>query len=97
MKIMSLFVKNECQKINVKQTAKIMKKLILNPTRDTVTLCLPKDWVGKPVICYLKDSAEEETEMIGIASEDAIFYQAAHYRRLAKRRPRKKRLRRRYL
>ena len=76
---------------------KIMKKLILNPTKDTVTLCLPEDWVGKTLICLLKEPAEENFEMVGIASEDAIFYRAEHFRKLAKRRPRNKRLRRRYL
>ena len=74
-----------------------MKKLILNPAKDTVTLCLPEDWVGKTVICLLKDPTEEETEMVGYASEDAILYRAERYKRLAKRKLRKKRLRRRQL
>ena len=52
-----------------------MKKLILNPKQDTVTICLPENWVGKPVICFLKDPAEEEMDMVGMASEDAIFYE----------------------
>ena len=30
-----------------------MKKIILLPQKDTVTLCLPKEWVGIPVICKL--------------------------------------------
>jgi len=74
-----------------------MKKLILNPAKDTVTLCLPEDWVGKTVICLLRDPEEDNMEMVGYASEGAIFYQAEHYRSLAKRKPRRKRLRRRQL
>ena len=79
------------------QTEKIMKKLILNPVKDTVTLCLPEEWVGRTVICLLKDPGEEEVEMVGYASEGAIFYQAERYRHLAKRKPRVKRLRRKLL
>ena len=89
--------KNRCQKTIMPKTEKIMKKLILNPAKDTVTLCLPEDWVGKKVICLLKDPTEEEMEMVGYASEGAIFYQAERYKRLAKRKLRKKRLRRRQI
>ena len=89
------FLKIRCQKSIMQKIESIMKKLILNPVKDTVTLCLPEDWVGKTVICLLKDPGEEEVEMVGLASEGAIFYQAERYRRLAKRRPRRKRLRRR--
>lgn len=74
-----------------------MKKLILNPKKDTITICLPENWIGKPVICFLRDPDEECSEIVGMASEDAIFYQAEHFRKLAKRRPRRNRFRRRYL
>ena len=30
-----------------------MKKLILRPTKDSITICLPEDWVGKPISCIL--------------------------------------------
>ena len=30
-----------------------MKKIILFPKTDTVILCLPEEWVDKPVICKL--------------------------------------------
>jgi len=30
-----------------------MKKIILLPQKDTVTICLPEQWVGIPVICKL--------------------------------------------
>ena len=73
-----------------------MKKIIITPVRDTVTICLPQDWVGKTVICLLKSPYEkEEMEVVGMASEDAIFYQAEHFRKWAKRNPRTKRLRKR--
>jgi len=89
--------KNRCQKSIIQKTESIMKKLILNPVKDTVTLCLPEDWVGKTVICFLRDPNEEEVDMVGYASEGAIFYQAERYRRLAKRKLRRKRLRRRHV
>lgn len=74
-----------------------MKKLILNPKTDTVTLCVPRTWVGKTIICLLKEPFEEEMEVVGEASEDSILYQAEHFRKIARRKPRNKRLRRRYL
>ncbi|MCR4680668.1 MAG: hypothetical protein K5636_03540 [Bacteroidales bacterium] len=74
-----------------------MKKLILSPKKDTVILCLPSDWVGKTIICLLKEPFEAEIEMVGQASEDAIFYRADKYRKIAKRQPRKQRLRKRLL
>ena len=36
------------------QTVDDMKKLLLLPKTDTVTICLPMDWVGRPIICILK-------------------------------------------
>ena len=30
-----------------------MKKIILLPQNDTVTICLPEQWVGIPIICKL--------------------------------------------
>jgi len=30
-----------------------MKKIILLPKTDTVTLCLPEEWVGVPIVCRL--------------------------------------------
>jgi len=30
-----------------------MKKIILLPKTDTVILCLPKEWIGVPIICKL--------------------------------------------
>lgn len=36
-----------------------MKKLLLTPTKDSITICLPTDWVGKPISCILQCEAEE--------------------------------------
>lgn len=74
-----------------------MKKLILTPQKDTVTLCLPHDWVGKPLMCILQHPHERsafpiESEYVSELREDAIGYHANHYR--MKRKQRRKRLRR---
>lgn len=69
------------------------KKLILTPKRDSILICLPPEWVGKPLVCTL--ASMEEDEMVSQVSEGAIQYQAARFRRPKKeRRSRKKRLRR---
>ena len=73
-----------------------MKKLILTPQKDTVTLCLPQEWVGKPLVCVLRHPEEKnayptESEFVAEVREDRIGYQVSRYRQV--RRPRKKRLR----
>ena len=73
-----------------------MKKLILTPQKDTVTLCLPQEWVGKPIVCVLRRPEEKstyptESEFVSEVREDHIGYQVTRYRQV--RRPRKKRLR----
>lgn len=30
-----------------------MKKMVLLPKTDTVTLCLPEEWIGIPIVCKL--------------------------------------------
>ena len=74
-----------------------MKKLILTPQRDTMTICLPHDWVGKPLVCVLSHPYEKyaypiESEFVSEIREEAIGYHAALYRQKCK--PRRKRLRR---
>jgi hypothetical protein len=32
-----------------------MKKLLITPTTDTITLCLPREWVGKSIVCTLRE------------------------------------------
>ncbi len=73
-----------------------MKKLILTPQKDTVTICLPQEWVGKPLVCVLRHPDENgayptESEFVSEIREESIGYQASRYRQ--RRRPRKKRLR----
>jgi hypothetical protein len=45
-----------------------MKKLLFTPTTDTVTLCLPKEWVGKLIICTLR---EEHADSLVVAVAEA--------------------------
>ena len=73
-----------------------MKKLFITPQKDTVTLCLPLEWVGKPLVCILTHPDEKpeypyETEFVSEVREGSIGYNEFIFKR--KRRPRKKRLR----
>ena len=73
-----------------------MKKLILTPQKDTVTICLPQEWVGKPLVCVLRHPEEKgtyppESEFVSEVREESIGYLASRYRKTRK--PRKKRLR----
>lgn len=75
-----------------------MKKLILTPQKDTLTICLPHDWVGKPLLCILRHPEERsayplESEFISSIREDRIGYNVMPFRQV-RRKPRKKRLRR---
>ncbi len=54
------------------QTENAMKKLILLPKTDTVTICLPIDWVGRPIICILK------TQDYPVHSEDVQEQESAY-------------------
>lgn len=74
-----------------------MKKLFITPQKDTVTLCLPSEWVGKPLVCVLHHPDEKATypidsEFVSEVREDSFAYNALRYRQ--RRKPRKKRLRR---
>jgi hypothetical protein len=31
-----------------------MKKIVIFPKTDTVTLCLPEQWIGIPIVCEMK-------------------------------------------
>ncbi len=75
----------------------IMKKLILTPQKDTFTICLPHDWVGRPLVCILRHPEEkgaypEDSEFVSEVREEKIGYNASRYRVFRK--PRRKRLRR---
>lgn len=49
-----------------------MKKLILKPSKDTITICLPEDWVGKFISCILQK--EDETVLISEMQEPESEY-----------------------
>ncbi len=75
-----------------------MKKLILLPQKDTITICLPEDWVGKPLECILRHPDEksaypENIEIVSEVREETIAYRAERFRRSVSKR--KKRLRKR--
>ena len=58
-----------------------MRKMILTPKKDTITLCLPPEWVGKPLVCILEtpyDFSEGE-EVVSQVSEAALCYYANKY------------------
>jgi hypothetical protein len=46
-----------------------MKKIVLLPKTDTVTLCLPEQWVGVPVICKLMPIFEQHINFDDIELE----------------------------
>ena len=52
----------------------MMKKLTLVPKTDTITICLPSDWVGKVVNCILQNTAEEAEMAYPLAAEKKAPY-----------------------
>ena len=46
-----------------------MKKILLLPKTDTVTLCLPEQWVGVPVICKLLPVFEQNINFDDVETE----------------------------
>lgn len=63
----------------------MLKKLILRPRKDTITICLPPDWVGKPLTCIIRTDEGASEEIVSQVSEDAIRYQRLKYRRRRRR------------
>lgn len=63
----------------------MLKKLILKPKKDSLTICLPPDWVGKPLTCIFRTEEDYSEEMVSEVSEDAIQYQRLKYRRRRRR------------
>ena len=47
----------------------MMKRLTLIPKTDTITICLPPDWVGKVINCTLQNTDEEAVMAYPIAAE----------------------------
>lgn len=72
-----------------------MKKLLLLPKTDTITICLPRDWVGHPIICILK--TQEPLVHSQDVQEQEVAYRVKHIKsrksrtRKAKEEERKKR------
>jgi hypothetical protein len=69
----------------------------MTPKKDTFTICLPQDWVGRPLVCILrhpeeKDAYPIDSEFVSEVRDSCFAYNAMLKKR--KRRPRKKRLRR---
>jgi len=58
-----------------------MKKIILLPKTDTVMICLPKEWVGIPVVCKLfpVSVASTETENTETNIKDATTKKSTIY------------------
>lgn len=72
-----------------------MKKLIITPQKDTITICLPPEWVGQPIVCILEKPYDNEPSVVAEASEDSVCYKASRVLdSLPGRPPRVKRLRR---
>lgn len=56
-----------------------MKKMIITPKKDSITICLPPDWVGKPLVCMLETPYEQNEEMVSQVNEDAVGYGAERF------------------
>ena len=54
----------------------MMKKIILLPKTDTIILCLPEEWVGRPIICQLTLVFEQSINFDnpGIETERVILF-----------------------
>jgi hypothetical protein len=50
-----------------------MKKIILTPSSDSVTLCFPSEWIGKTICCTLQE-VKSEMPVVSAAESD-IEYQ----------------------
>lgn len=72
-----------------------MKRLFLVPKTDTITICLPPDWVGKTVTCDLRHTEEEMASPVFLAAERDIQYKARKKKKTKVGRPKKSRRKRR--
>lgn len=63
-----------------------MEKLTLIPKTDSITICLPPDWVDKVIVCTLQNVSEEAVTRHAMAAEKRIPYSVPKKRG----RPRKK-------
>lgn len=46
-----------------------MEKLTLVPKTDSITICLPPDWVDKVIVCTLQNVSEEAVTRHAMAAE----------------------------
>ncbi|MCQ2272857.1 MAG: hypothetical protein MJZ72_08775 [Bacteroidales bacterium] len=61
-----------------------MKKLVLIPSTDTITICLPHDWVGKTIVCTMHNAEENHSityaskkqPNLNIAAEEPAVYKS---------------------
>ena len=60
-----------------------MKKLLITPTTDTITLCLPKEWIGKSIICTLRE--EHLNSLVVAVAEPNIEYGKREFKRRIRR------------
>jgi hypothetical protein len=59
-----------------------MKRLTLIPKNDTITICLPPDWVGKVINCTLQNTAEKAEVAYPLAAEKNAPYHVKRKRRM---------------
>ena len=64
-----------------------MKKLTLIPKTDTITICLPAEWVGKIVTCTLHNTEKKTRIALPLAAERKIPYNASKKSGRKKRKP----------
>lgn len=62
----------------------MMKRLTLVPKTDTITICLPSEWVGKVINCTLRNTDEEEIVAYPMAAERRPPYIVNKPKRLKK-------------
>ena len=62
----------------------MMKRLTLVPKTDTITICLPSEWVGKVINCTLRNTDEEEILAYPMAAERRPPYFVNRPKRLKK-------------
>jgi hypothetical protein len=61
-----------------------MKKLLIIPTTDTITLCLPREWVGKSIVCTLRE--EHLDTPFEVAEPDVAYRKRELTRRMRRNR-----------
>jgi hypothetical protein len=65
----------------------VMRKILITPTTDTVTLCLPREWVGKSIICTLRE--ERSDSLVVAVTESNVEYRKRELTRQVQRKKKK--------